>query len=85
MNTHSTGRLDSHSVRVVNERRPGIPVWALLLRASPLIVSFLLFVAAASIDVQRWGSRGVQAILALAAVLGVVGIIVFVPKRKFPR
>jgi hypothetical protein len=63
---------------------PGIPIWALLLRAIPLTVSFVLFVLAASAEVNKWGSKGVQAMLLSATLLGIFGIFLFVPGRDMP-
>jgi len=83
--------IDSHpSVQInqhqdVNQRRSGASVWALFVRAIPLISCFLLFVLAASADVQRWGSRGVLAMLVSATLLGVLGIALFIPKRDFSK
>jgi len=64
---------------------PGISVRALILRAIPLIASFFLFVLAAGADVEKFGSRGLQAMLIFATLLGVVGIAVFIPRRNLSR
>jgi hypothetical protein len=87
--------IDSHTSINITERNQGVqaprshqlPVsaWALLLRVIPLMVSFILFVLAATADVQRWGSRGVQVMLVCATLLGVFGIVVFIPKRNFHK
>jgi hypothetical protein len=64
---------------------PGVPIWALLLRAIPITISLVLFVLAASADVARWGSANIRAMLIFATVFGVVGIFLFIPGRDMPR
>ena len=88
INSPASGPLSKPSqglTQIPDIHRHEISIWASFMRAIPLIASFLLFVVAASADIQRWGSRGVQAILVLATLLGVIGIAVFIPKRKFSK
>jgi hypothetical protein len=64
------------------EKRPSEhPVWALLVRSIPLALSFILFAFAASINASQWGSKAIQTILASAVLLGILGIVVFIPKK----
>jgi hypothetical protein len=63
---------------------PGVPTWALLLRAIPITISLVLFVLAASADVAKWGSANVRSMLIVATLFGVVGIFLFFPGRDMP-
>jgi hypothetical protein len=88
LNSHASGPLSKQAqglTQIPDIHRHEISVVASFMRAIPLMASFLLFVFAASADVQRWGSRGIQGILVAAALLGVIGIVVFIPKRKFSK
>jgi hypothetical protein len=58
-----------------------LSLWSLLLRIIPLMTSFLLFVFAISIDASRWGNSFLQVIIAIAIILGAIGIGLFIPKR----
>lgn len=66
--------LDNHTFRKLS-------LWSLLLRIIPLTTSFLLFVLALSIDASKWGNNLIQAIIAIAIVLGAIGIGLFIPRR----
>jgi hypothetical protein len=63
---------------------PGIPTWAVLLRAIPITISLVLFVLVASADVASWGSAKIRIVLLAAGLLGVVGIFLFIPGRDMP-
>ena len=71
----------------VSEQRAGNPhlndfsVGGLVLRATPLTISFLLFVFAVSVDADRWGNRPIQILIASAICFGFIGIALFIPKR----
>ena len=84
LDSHTSAQLTKQQHRSVNQRPP-LSIWALGLRVIPLTVSFVLFVFAASVDVQRWGTRSVQAMLVVAVGLSVLGVAVFIPKRRFPK
>ena len=58
-----------------------VSVLALLLRVIPVMISFLLFILAVSVDADRWGSRGIQLIIAIAIFFGFVGVALFIPKK----
>jgi hypothetical protein len=84
LDSHTSAQLTKQQQRGANQRPP-LSMWALGLRVIPLTVSFVLFVFAASVDVQRWGSHSVQAMLIVALGLGVLGVAIFIPKRRFPK
>ena len=67
--------------RVDNPDVRDFSVWTYLLRAIPLTISFLLFILAVSVDVNKWGSRLIQVFIAIAIILGAIGIALFLPKR----
>lgn len=62
---------------------PELSVWSLLLRLIPLMASFLLFILAISIDASKWGddARLLQGVIAIAIMLGTIGVVLFIPKR----
>jgi hypothetical protein len=80
-----SGGLSKRRAILKDVNRPDVSAWALLLRASPLTVSFLLFFLVATADLQSWGIRGMQAVLGSAALVGVLGIVALIPKRHFSR
>jgi hypothetical protein len=63
---------------------PGVPTWALLLRAIPITISLVLFVLVASADVAKWGTTNIRSMLIVATLFGVVGIFLFIPGRDMP-
>jgi len=72
--------IQSAKKRVDYPNLPNSSVLALLLRTIPLTTSFLLFILTVTIDANRWGSRLIQIILAIAIFVGVIGLALFIPK-----
>jgi nitroreductase len=66
---------------VPHQNFPEVSIRALIIRFIPLTLSFLLFILAASTDVNKWGSGAIQALLVMALLLGIMGLVVFIPKR----
>ena len=67
--------------RVDNTPSHDFSVVALVVRAIPLTISFLLFILAVSVDANRWGNRLIQILIASAIFSGFIGLVLFIPKR----
>jgi hypothetical protein len=65
----------------LNKYGSQISILALLIRIVPLITSIFLFILVASADINRWSGRTLQLLLVIAILLGIVGIVLFIPKR----